>query len=105
MTPVGLSQQSTDELILRLKAEIEQHSDHRRQWKEKAEAARDNLAAQTASMFAAMSQEIEARKEVETNYAEAIKTLTSIADADYRGNRSGESIAAHLFLVSRGLRT
>lgn len=35
---------------------------------------------------------------------DAIKTLEMIADADYRGNRSAESVTAYLFLKSVGLR-
>lgn len=45
-----------------------------------------------------------ALRRIESELASAIRTLETIADADYRGNRSGESVAAHLFLVSRGLR-
>lgn len=36
---------------------------------------------------------------------EALRTLATIADADYRGNRSGESVTAFLHLRSVGLRT
>lgn len=37
-------------------------------------------------------------------YDAACACLTHIANADYRGNRSTESITAHKFLVSVGLR-
>jgi hypothetical protein len=41
----------------------------------------------------------------EWNFKQACETLEAIANADYRGNRSGESVTAHLFLVSYGLRS
>ena len=40
----------------------------------------------------------------EWNFKQACDTLRSIANADYRGNRSGESVTAHLFLESFGVR-